>query len=281
MCNVDEWCIKMINGFNSNSLYGASAEAAVANRRQQQLAKIYGNGIDMKSAMFFYSGGRQEEVLDRIALETGINETPAEDNISFDKYVTAENDKDNMLFQGTDGNLYNINFTNGTYGAKDQNEFVEENYAGLINPDDKSDKAYDVVEFGQDNAEFINYANVGYGDGCDNVETSIDNFSSATEGVLWGNNIKWVYQEVNLNPTNGADISVYNKFMSNIVSNSTQWMSSEDIQKIQQTEGYEEYIKKIVDRAIKSMSYNDESGFSIADSIAKAAEDNEDEKATK
>ena len=184
------------------SLYSGSTTASVLNSRQDTLRKLYGFDIDIKSTAFACSAGRQEEILNTIGLELGINETPMDNNLSFNRYVSSSKNPDDIMFQGNDGILYNLDFTDGKVTEQSENDWIEENYQGLINPDDDSDRNFDVIDFGQNSAELINYSFTGTGDGCDKISTDANAFASSTTVSKWGNSIQWVYQEVDLkNPS--------------------------------------------------------------------------------
>lgn len=242
------------------NLYSSST-ASVLNSRQDAFRKLYGFDIDIKSTLFACSGGNQEQVLNRIGFELGINETPADNNLSFDRYVSSSKNQDDIMFQGNDGMLYNLDFTEGTISEQSENDWVENNYAGLINPDDDSDRNYDVIDFGQNSAELINYSFTGTGDGCDKISADANVFASSTNVSKWGDSIKWVYQEVDLkSPSYG--------FLDNVSRNATNYISNEEAINIYQTEGYDAYCDELVKRAASAMSYNDSSGFSISDYFA-------------
>ena len=254
-------------GVTNNNLYAVSSQASYALSYQDAFSAAVG-GVDMQSTLFMMSGGNPESVLDVIEVQTGISESLIDSKISFNKYVTAENERDNYLFQGTDNQLHNIDFKNGTYGSISETEFVAENFSGLLIDGEKGDLAYDVLSFGAGSAEFINYAATGYDDGCDTVEMASKDVASSAEGLKWGNNIKWAYKEVN---PNNPSMS----FISDVMRTSTQWLSSEEILDLQQETTYQSYIQKLLDIALKVMSANDEAGSTQADDELKD-ENNED-----
>lgn len=235
----------MIDGISSNNLYANSAESRVMQRRLEQ----WGIDIDAMSLMFLTSRGNQESVINRIGLELGINETPSESNLSFDRYITAENDQNNYLFQGEDGNLYNLNFTEGTYSEISVNDFAEEN--GLI---EDGDKFYDVVDFGQNKAEFTDYAFQGTGDG------KLDKAEVAIGGGTWGS-IKWVRQEVDQTLWGSGESSgnsvISNLAFSNIIKHKDQWLNATDEEELEKAESEEEYWEMIAEKAVEAM---DETG---------------------
>lgn len=209
---------------------------------------------DIKSAAFMLTGGREEEVINQIGVELGVNDKLSDNNLSFDRYVTSSNDSGNLLFQGNDGNLYGLDFTTGKTSKQSEDEWIEENYAGLINPDDESDRNYDVIDFGQNSAEIINYAFTGTGDGVNEFETdAFDAFASNTDAGQWGSSIKWVYKEVDLTAPS-------QDFLSNVSRNQSKYISSAEANQIYKTEGYQAYANTLLSRAVTAMSYNDESG---------------------
>ena len=119
---------------------------------------------------------------------------------------------------------------------------------------EKGDMAYDIVKFGQDKAEFINYAATGYDDGCDRVDIGAKDLATSQEGLKWGNKINFSYREINPNNPSSS-------FISDIMQTSTQWLSSEQILELQQQTTYESYIQKLIDAALKVFSSNDEGGM--------------------
>ncbi len=215
---------------------------------------------DIKSAAFMLTGGREEEVINQIGVELGINDKLSDKNLSFDRYVTSSNDTGNLLFQGNDGNLYGLDFTTGKTSEQSEEEWIEENYAGLINRDqetgeyDYSDRNYDVIDFGQNSAEIINYSFTGTGDGVDEFETdAFDAFASNTDAGQWGSAIKWVYKEVDLTAPS-------QDFLSNVSRNQSKYISATEANYIYKTQGYQAYANTLLNKAINAMSYNDESG---------------------
>ncbi len=259
----------------SISLYSSST-ASVLSSRQKAMQKLYGFDIDMKSTAFALSGGKQEDVLNRIGVELGINETPMENNLSFNRYVSSSKNADDIMFQGNDGMLYNLDFSENIVTEQSETAWIDENYKGLIMQDQKtgeydySDRNYDVIDFGQNSAEIINYSFTGIGDGCDKIQTDASTaFASSSTASKWGDSIQWVYQEVDLK-TPSYD------FISNVNRNSANYISKQESQDIYQKQGYEAYFNELIKRAASAMSYNDSSGFSISDYFAqKEAEEAE------
>ena len=251
----------------SSSMYYSSTASTLASFNKQ-LSKLYGP-LDIKSTAFMLTGGKQEEVITRIGLETGINETPVDNNLSFERYITAENNPNDILFQGTDGNLYNLNFSSGSVSSISEKEWIDENYYGLITEDDDSDRCYDVIDFKQDSAEIINYSFNGTGDGADDF--SIDahyGFGNPDIDSKWGNTVKWVLREVDIaNPSTN--------FFNNVKENSSQYINKNEASNIINKFGYNTYINTLVSKAISSMSYNDNSAKSIANYFKQQAEESE------
>lgn len=215
---------------------------------------------DVKSAAFMLTGGREEEVINQIGVELGVNDKLSDKNLSFDRYVTSSNDSGNFLFQGNNGNLYGLNFTTGKTSEQSEEEWIDENYKGLINKDqvtgeyDYSDRNYDVIDFGQNSAEIINYSFTGTGDGVDEFETdAFDAFASNTDAGQWGSAIKWVYKEVDLTAPS-------QDFLSNVSRNQSKYISATEANHIYKTQGYQAYANTLFNKAINAMSYNDESG---------------------
>lgn len=215
---------------------------------------------DIKSAAFMLTGGREEEVINQIGVELGVNDKLSDNNLSFDRYVTSSNDSGNLLFQGNDGNLYGLDFTTGKTSEQSEEEWIDENYKGLIMQDketgeyDYSDRNYDVIDFGQNSAEIINYAFTGTGDGVNEFETdAFDAFASNTDAGQWGSSIKWVYKEVDLTAPS-------QDFLSNVSRNQSKYISSTEANQIYKTQGYQAYANTLLSRAVTAMSYNDESG---------------------
>jgi len=199
--------------------------------------------------LFLTTRGNQQKVMDRMGEELGINKQPSDQNLSFDRYVTAADDQNNYLFKGEDGNLYNLNFTEGTYSEKSLDNFAEEN--GLI---ENGDKFYDVASFGQNEAEFIDYAFQGTGDG------KLDRAEIGLGGGTWGS-VKWVRQEVNhklwgAGATSGEAV-ISNLAFSNILKNKDQWLNATDEEELSQVDSYEAYLQRVAEKAVKAM---DETG---------------------
>ena len=216
---------------------------------------------DLKSAAFMFSGGKHEEVINLIGNELGINDKPTDKNLSFDRYVTSSNDSGNLLFQGNDGNLYGLNFSTGDTSEQSEEKWIEENYAGLINPEDKSDRNYDVIDFGQNSAEIINYAFTGTGDGLDEFQTNaFDAFASNTNAEQWGDSIKWLYKEVDITAPS-------QEFVKNVGKNQTKYITSSEANYIYTTQGYKAYTNALLNKAISIMNYNDESGELTANEL--------------
>lgn len=238
----------------SYGLYSQSATARSADAWLKALNQLCGGGIDMKSAMCMATNGKEERVLDCIAAETGISKSVTDNQIDFNRYVSAENQQDNYLFQGNDQQIHNINFAEGTYSSQSERSYVAENFGGMTIDGEKGDMAYDIVKFGNDKAEFINYAATGYDDGCDRVDIGAKDLATSQEGLKWGNKINFSYREINPNNPSSS-------FISDIMQTSTQWLSSEQILDLQQQTTYESYIQKLIDAALKVFSSNDEGGM--------------------
>lgn len=244
----------MLDGVTSNNLYANSAEASVLASRMKLLGY---SDIDAKSMLFLTSKGNQENVLDTIGLQLGINEKPSDSNLSFEHYVSATGDQNNYLFQGEDGNLYNLDFTGGTYSEKSIEEFAEEN--GFIKD---GDKFYDIVDFGQDEASFIDYAFGGTGDG------KLDKVEVAAGNETWSS-VKWVRQEVNYSSwsagANDVADAVSSKAFSNILKHKDQWLNSVDEAEIlKSVNSYEEYLQRVAEKIVEKM---DETGKADTDKI--------------
>lgn len=245
----------------SGTLY-QSAEATTAKSRQEALSAFYGAAIDIKSTLFAVGGDNYNAAAKQIGREIGVNDTLEDDNINFDRYVSASDDKDNLLFQGEDGNLYNLNFTTGAVDEQSTEEFAEEN--GLIV---EGDKFYDIVSFGQDSAEFIDYAFEGLGDGKqDRTEINLGNST-------WSS-VNWVRQEVDTSVwTNGQSdsySSTANKAYKNIIKHASQWLTASDYTTLSKCTTYSDYIKKLAELATQRLN-----------EVASTAESSEDtEKAT-
>lgn len=238
----------MTYDLGTNSIY-SSSEARVLAQRQKQLAQIYGYDLDEKSLLFATTHGNQDAVLDQIGQQLGINQKPSDQNLSFDRYVNSSESEHNIMFQGEDGKVYNLNFTDGTYYEKSVEDFAEEN--GLIN---EEGKFYDIVDFGQDKAEFIDYAFQGAGDGkLDRTEVGLGNST-------WGS-INWVRQEVDQTTWGDGGSSgnsiISNIAFSNIVKHKDQWLNATDLAELEDSESYEEYLEKLAQKAVENM---DETG---------------------
>lgn len=237
----------------SYSLYSNSSTASSLSGWQSAYSAVFGN-VDMKSTMFAASGGRHEDVLDAIAVEIGISKNMCDNQIDFNRYVSAENQQDNYLFQGNDNQFHNINFDEGTYSSQSERSYVAENFGGMMIDGEKGDMAYDIVKFGNDKAEFINYAATGYDDGCDRVDIGVKDLATSQEGLKWGSKINYSYREINPNNPSSS-------FISDVMQTSTQWLSSEQILDLQQQTTYESYIQKLIEAALQVFSSNDEGGM--------------------
>ncbi len=236
---------------NSNQYTGnlyESAEARVAASRREGLGELYGD-LDMKSSLFATAGEGINDVSQQMGRELGINKTLQDDNLSFDHYVTSTNDKSNIMFQGEDGNLYNLNFSAGSADGVSTEKFAKDN--GLIS---NGDKFYDVVHFGQDSANFTDYAFEGLGDG------KQDSQSVGLGNNTWSN-MNWVRQEVNtkLWGNGGSDLQsqTANNAFSNITKHADQWLTDEQYDILQSIESHDEFLKKLAEFAVKAM---DETG---------------------
>ncbi len=269
--------VKMINETISKNLYTDSAEARVASNRNRRMAQDYGMvDLDMKSSLFLTSHGNQERVINRIGEELGINEKPSDTNLSFYRCISAEDDVNNYLFQGkdTDGNLYNINFTDGTYSAQSVNSFAKD--SGLIV---NGDQFYDIVDFGQDKAEFIDYAFEGTDDKFANTnDVSITDLGANTD---WSR-VKWVRQEVDFKTWGSSDTSqvatTSNEAFSNIIKHKDQWLSDLDKAELAQTKSETEYLQKIIEKAVKRL---DETGKAWDKALSTTTKEPEKEEETK
>lgn len=264
----------MINDAISKNLYTDSAEARVAANRNKRLAQDYGMvDLDIKSSLFLTSHGNQERVMNRIGEELGINEKPSDENLSFYRCISADDDVNNYLFQGedADGNLYNINFTNGTYSTQSVNSFAKD--SGLIV---NGDQFYDIVDFGQDKAEFINYQFEGTGDGrADFQDVPITTLGANPD---WSR-IKWVNQEVDFTTWGSSDTSqvttASNIAFSNIIKHKDQWLSDLDKAELAQCTSDYDYTLKLIEKAVKRM---DETGKAWDLATTKATTEEEEEK---
>ena len=240
----------------------SSSEAQVLSTRQKQYERMFGVKLDAKSAAYLASGGRQDAVINRIGVELGINETGADNNLSFYKYVSAEKNSNDILFQGNNGNLYNIDFSKGKVETIDEKKWVDENFVGLMLQNqetgefDYSDRQYDAFKFGQDNAEFINYSFEGTADGCKTISVDASwAFGSSEETKInkkWGDKIQWSYKEVNItNPSSD--------FVNHVLKNATSYISKQEAAEIIQKDGYSKYYDKLFQKAAEAMQYNDNS----------------------
>ena len=232
----------------STNLYDSN-EATVMARRARAL------GLDVQSALYLVSRGKADDAMKQVGIELGINKSLSDNNLSFDSFVKSSDSDNNFLFQGEDGNLYNLNYDTNKVSSQSVEEFAEEN--GLINED--VGKAYDVVSFGQNNAEFINYVFDGSGIGTTN-DGRADTTKVALGNQTW-RNIKFVQQEVN-QKTWGSGASdevsvVSNRAFSNIFKHRNQWLTATQKTELQKVKSYEEYLELIAEFAVKDM---DESG---------------------
>ena len=232
----------------STNLYDSN-EAMVMARRAKAL------GLDVQSALYLVSRGNTKDAMKQVGVELGINKTISDNNLSFDSFVKSSNSENNYLFQGEDGNLYNLNYDNKKVSAESVEDFAEE--IGLINED--VGKSYDVVSFGQNKAEFINYVFDGSGIGTTNDGKA--NTTKVALGDTTWRNIKWVQQEVNQKTwgSGGTDeVSVIsNRAFSNIFKHRNQWLTATQKAELQKVTSYEEYLEMIAEFAVKDM---DESG---------------------
>ena len=227
----------------SSNLYDSN-EASVLARRSRSI------GYDALSTVLLTSKGHDQKVMDQMGLELGINKTSDDHNLSFDSFVRSSENDNNMLFQGEDGMLSNLDFTNGTVSQQSVEEFAVEN--GLIFND--GDKAYDIVDFGQNKAEFINYQFEGTGDGIAN-RTPV-NLGNST----WGR-VNFVNQEIDHTTwMSGRTDSVSlasNEAFSNLIKHRDQWLSATQKAELSRVTTYEEYLEKIAEFACQNL---DETG---------------------
>ena len=245
----------------STNLYSSST-AEVLQRRMEACGYS-----DIKSAAFMLTGGREEQMIHQIGVELGVNEKPTDNNLSFDRYVSSSIDNQNLLFQGNDGNLYGLDFTTGKTSEQSEDAWIDKNYLGLIayNKEtgeyDYSDRNYDVIEFGQDSAEIINYSFTGAGDGVDEHPTdAYAAFGSDTDAAQWGNSVKWVYKEVDLEAPS-------QNFLNSVSRNRAKYISSTEANHIYNTQGFNAYVNKLVQNAVIAMKDNDSTGLSATELI--------------
>lgn len=227
----------------SANLYNNSAEAKVLAKRARAL------GYDVQTTLAMTSRGNMQDSLDQIGVELGINKSMSDHNLTFDRHIKADGNNEDMLFQGNDGMLYNLDFTSGTVSSKSTIDFAQEH--GLIN---EEGKFYDVVVFGQNKAEFIDYKFGGTGDGkLDTVKVNISD-------PKWAG-IKYVNQETDYKAwtSSGGDLysSTAREAFSNILEHASQWMSATDYEELAKCDTYEERMEKFRELAVKAM---DETG---------------------
>ena len=227
----------------STNLYD-SGEAAVLKRRAAAM------GLDVTSMALMTSRNGVDAVADQMGLELGINKTTDEHNLSFDSFVKSSTSENNLLFQGEDGMLSNLNFNTMEVSQQSEADFAKEN--GMIN--DEGDKFYDVVDFGQNKAEFVDYSFEGTGDGkADTTPVSVANQD-------W-TSVKWVRQEVDQTTwgTGATDpISTKsNEAFQTIFRRRNQWLSATQKAQLLRVDSWDAYLQKLAEFAVKDM---DETG---------------------
>lgn len=213
------------SGFNSN----LGREYDIQNARWQQRQQVFGD-IDFKSNLFM-SGTDGDAVLQRIENTIEGNSWYgngiAGDTLSWDRYITDSDNPNDVLFQSANGGTYtNIHFDQGWYSQMNEKQFAYE--TGAFGSD-LSVKPYDLVIFGQDQAQFTEYKYSGFADGQSTTVIPFSNF----DNTRWDKNVSFVQQEFNpfavdYNPYSTGENGIANNIYWQMLGQSSQWMTYSD-----------------------------------------------------
>lgn len=226
-------------GFNPNLGTTYDIQSARWNQRQQ----VFGD-IDFKSNLFM-SGTDGDAVLQRIENTIEGNSWYgngiAGDTLSWDRYITDSDNPNDVLFQSANGGKYtNIHFDQGWYNQMNEKQFA---YSTGAFGSDLSAKPYDIVIFGQDEAQFMEYKYSGFADGQTRTVIPFSSF----DNTRWDKNVSYVQQEYNpfavdYNPYSTGEHAIANYSYNQMLTHSSQWMTySDEIQLSQYDQGSSEW----------------------------------------
>lgn len=222
------------------SIYGGNystnlgTEYDVQAQRWKQRQQVFGD-IDFKSNLFM-SGTDGDAVLQRI--ENNIEGNPWGDGISgntlsWSRYITDDNNYNDVVFQSKNGGTYtNINFEQGWYSQMNEQQFA---YSTGAFGSDLTNKPYDLVIFGQDQAQFVDYKFSGFADGQTRTVVPFSNY----DNTRWAKNTSFVSQEYNpfavdYNPYSVGEAGIANRTLQQMMDNASQWMTYADEIKLSQ-----------------------------------------------
>lgn len=242
----------------SGNIYAISTEAQVMAQRNAQLGNIFGS-VDVKSSMYMYAGDG-DEVLQTIENEIEGNRATGDGKnksmLDWNKYITSDTDSDSILSMGTSGNLTSIDFTTGQVSVQSEYDFARER--GLISDD--AGKVYDILLFGQNNAQFVNYTFNATGTSTTDIGWNISSMNST---LPWGN-MQYILSR-NVNPDYWGRIDYDNKdsvasntSLGDMINNISQWMTAEGYAELDGLTAYStEWYNKVCELAVRAM---DETG---------------------
>lgn len=217
-----------ITGITNAGMKINSTEYDVQAARYKTRQRVFGD-MDFKSNLFM-SGTDGDAVLSRIGRDIGAD-------LSWDRYITSTSNGNDVVFQSSNGGTYtNINFDKGYYTQMSEQQFAYS--TGAFGSDASylaKNKPYDLVIFGQDNAQFVDYKFSGFGDGQSRTTVNFANF----DNTRWNNNVSYVSQEFNpfavdFNPYSTGESGIANRIYNQIVSQSGQWVTYSDYSALSQ-----------------------------------------------
>ncbi|MBO5947697.1 hypothetical protein J6Q66_02545 [bacterium] len=218
------------NGVQTGYNPGLGTEYEVQANRWKQRQQVYGD-IDFKSNLFM-SGTDGDAVLQRIENHLEGNNWYGNgisgDLLSWDRYITDSDNLDDVVFQSANGGKYtNIHFDQGWYTQMNEQQFA---YATGAFPNlSNNQKPYDLILFGQDQAQFIDYSYQGFADGQTRSEIPFSSF----DNTRWDKNVSFVQQEYNpfavdYNPYSTGEHGMANYTYNQMLSHASQWMDYDD-----------------------------------------------------
>ena len=218
------------------SIYGGNystnlgTEYDVQAQRWKQRQQVFGD-IDFKSNLFM-SGTDGDEVLQRIENNIeggGLGDGIAGNTLSWSRYITDDDNYNDVVFQSKNGGTYtNINFEQGWYSQMNERQFAYS--TGAFGTEaDLANKPYDLLIFGQDNAQFIDYKFSGFADGQTRSEIPFSSF----DNTRWDKNVSFIQQEYNpfavdYNPYSTGEHGMANYTYNQMLSHASQWMNYDD-----------------------------------------------------
>ncbi len=212
--------VQALPGITTAGLAIESREYNVQANRYKTRQQVFGNDIDFKSNLFM-SGTDGDAVLSKIGRDLNAD-------LSWGRYITDNNDNNDIVFQSGNGGEYtNINFGKGYYTKMNELQFAYS--TGAFGSDQNylaKNKPYDLVVFGQDQAQFVDYKFSGFADG---QSTTVIPFSNY-DNTRWGKNVSYVSQEFNpfavdYNPYSTGEAGIANNIYNQICAQAPQWMT--------------------------------------------------------